>query len=520
MTEPGCTETYTIVSPMPDACLGVIDTDRPHQTDTPHVVPAGHVQLESALVAAQLGRSVVFFENAYKFGLVSRVDVQLITKHVEYVPDARRHLAPPGPIEVRTKIAIVEEEGVRPAVTLVPWIFVPMAASQLLRGGPFVFWGWELPWRFEIEMNAGLLFSTRPTEIALATALTWTVAGTFRVFADVYDAGTDVTLARARCGRSRATCRSTPGLTSASTARRRRSSASRGGANLAVVKRAVVVALVVASVVGCNRKKKVDPTIAQATGESSVLPRVTRAASGKTRAESTTIGGRPVVVVSPVVVDPEKKKPLVFVFHGDGGDAEEMHRDWPWEKVLGDVAYFAYAQARLPRSWDLETPRDNVDVAYIVSVIDALASKNPIDRSRVFMTGYSNGGFFANTFACQRSDLVRAISSSAGGAPYNQAEKWPNGFPKCPGEKPVAAIALHGRRDFGVTLDSGRFSAEYWASVNGCNVAEMETTAYDECKAYRGCPAGKNVVWCEIPDLGHWVWDRAVETSWTFFERQ
>jgi len=175
---------------MPDACLGIIDTDRPHQTDTPHVVPAGHVQLESAL--AQLGRSYVFFENAYKFGLVSRVDVQLIDKHVAYVPATRR-LAPPGPLEARVKITLLEEDGSLPAITLVPWIFIPMAPSQSLRAGPFVFWGWELPWRFELEMNAGLLFSSRPAEIALATALTWTALGTFRVFVDVYETGTDVT---------------------------------------------------------------------------------------------------------------------------------------------------------------------------------------------------------------------------------------------------------------------------------------------------------------------------------------
>jgi polyhydroxybutyrate depolymerase len=287
------------------------------------------------------------------------------------------------------------------------------------------------------------------------------------------------------------------------------------------VRTAIVLALVAAlGVLGCSRKKKVDPTVAPVQGESTVLPRITRGAPGPTRVEPTRIEGRPVVLVQPVTIDPTKKLPLVVIFHGDGGDAESMHYHWPWEKVLGDVAVFAYADARHPLSWDLETPRDNKDVAYVVSLVDAIASRLPIDRTRVFMSGYSNGGFFANVVACQRSDLVRAIASNAGGAPYNQAERWPNGFPKCPGQKAVAAMALHGRRDFGVTLDSGRFSAEYWAAVDGCNVAEMETTGYIECLSYRGCPAGKNVVWCEVPDLGHWVWDHAAEASWTFFERQ
>src|SRR5690606_14043271 len=109
------------------------------------------------------------------------------------------------------------------------------------------------------------------------------------------------------------------------------------------------------------------------------------------------------------------------------------------------------------------------------TVVKALAAELPLDETRIFATGYSSGGFLANLIACQRSGLLRAIASNAGGAPYNQAEAWPNGYPRCPGQAPVAAMALHGRLDFGVTIDSGRFSAEYWAYVNGCDEGRMET---------------------------------------------
>jgi hypothetical protein len=202
-----CTGPHSLASPLPDSCLGVIDTDRPHQTDTPHVVPAGHVQLESALGAVRLGGAVgapsgeraarvLFFENAYKFGLVSHIDLQLIMKHAEYVPLDRR-LGPPGPFSVRAKLNVVEENGWTPAITLVPWIFAPVAPSQALRGGPLVFWGWELPLHLELEMNAGVLFGAKPkppTAIVLASALTYTVAGEVRVFIDVYATGWDVAL--------------------------------------------------------------------------------------------------------------------------------------------------------------------------------------------------------------------------------------------------------------------------------------------------------------------------------------
>jgi hypothetical protein len=170
-------------------------------------VPAGHSQFESALGAVQLGGTeggaagdksahVLLFENAYKFGLVSHVDLQLIMQHADYVPHAGR-FATPGPLSVRVKLNFIEERGWTPAVTLVPWVFLPVGGSQVLRGGPLLFWGWELPWRFELEMNAGVLFGASPkppAAVVLASALTYAVVGNFRVFVDIYATGWDMAL--------------------------------------------------------------------------------------------------------------------------------------------------------------------------------------------------------------------------------------------------------------------------------------------------------------------------------------
>lgn len=196
-----CDGVHGLWDPVPDSCLGVIDTDRPHQTDTPHVVPAGHTQVESALGAVQLwrgsdGAHVLLFDDAYKFGLVTHVDVQLLFSHADYVP-ASRHFLAPGPLGVRVKLNVVEEDGWIPAVTLVPWVFLPVSPSEPLRGGPLVFWGWELPAHLELEVNAGVLFGQSPKPAAapvLASALTYTVVGDFRVFIDAYATGPDIAL--------------------------------------------------------------------------------------------------------------------------------------------------------------------------------------------------------------------------------------------------------------------------------------------------------------------------------------
>ena len=203
----------------------------------------------------------------------------------------------------------------------------------------------------------------------------------------------------------------------------------------------------------------------------------------------------------------------------DGGGASSFHSGYPFETASGAEAILAYPDG-IGAGWDLETTFENRDVKFAAALIEELASRMPIDRSRLFATGYSSGGFLSNVIACQRSGLLRAIASNAGGAPYKQSQTWPNGYAKCPDQAPIPMLALHGEDDYGVTLDSGRFSAEYWAYVNGCKTDEMETTGYAECRAYRGCPAGKNVAFCQIPGLGHWVWDHAAEATWTFFRMQ
>ncbi len=204
---PRCKGEHSLWSPLPDACLGLIDTDRPHQTDTPHVVPAGHLQFESAPAELQLGGTVgatggnrgahlVLFDDNYKVGLVSKVDVQLLFTHAAYDPGARA-LLPPGPLGLRAKFNVVEERGWVPAITLVPWVFLPVASSQVFRTGPYVFWGWELGEHFELEMNAGLLFGASPkppAAVVLASALTYKAVETFGVFIDIYTTGPDAAL--------------------------------------------------------------------------------------------------------------------------------------------------------------------------------------------------------------------------------------------------------------------------------------------------------------------------------------
>jgi hypothetical protein len=178
-----------------------IDTDRPHQTDTPHVVPLGRTQYESAIVSLAAGGTLkdprlAFASTAYKYGLVRDCDFQIIFDHAAY-DTGRERFAPPGPMNVRVKLGVVHQKGIRPAFTLVPTMFVPFAPTQAFRGGLLAFWGWEMPLGFELEMNAGFLASSKPKPpfvLVLATALTKRIIGQLKGFIDIYATGWDIQL--------------------------------------------------------------------------------------------------------------------------------------------------------------------------------------------------------------------------------------------------------------------------------------------------------------------------------------
>jgi polyhydroxybutyrate depolymerase len=273
-----------------------------------------------------------------------------------------------------------------------------------------------------------------------------------------------------------------------------------------------------AAAVACSRDAP--PTVRTASDPSLILPRATAQPAPATKVTNRTISvngaSRSYLLVTPKTLDPSPW--LVLVFHGDGGTAASFHGALPYENASGSRAVVAYPDG-IGTTWDLETLDGNKDEAFIVALVEELRNEFHVDSTHVYGSGYSSGGFFLNVLACHRPGLLRAFASSAAGAPYKQKQKWPNGYPGCPGQKPTAMIAMHGTRDFGVDVKSGRFSAQYWSYVNGCNMREQETTAYEQCRAYRECPPAAPVVYCEVDGLDHWVWDEANAASFSFFER-
>ena len=54
------------------------------------------------------------------------------------------------------------------------------------------------------------------------------------------------------------------------------------------------------------------------------------------------------------------------------------------------------------------------DVAYLDAILDDATRRAPVDPARIYIAGYSNGGFMAHRYACERAARLAAIAAFSG----------------------------------------------------------------------------------------------------------
>ena len=123
-----------------------------------------------------------------------------------------------------------------------------------------------------------------------------------------------------------------------------------------------------------------------------------------------------------------------------------------------------------PTYFNLETVHDPSladDVGFTAEILDRVEADLCIDRSRIFVSGFSNGGAFAATLGCALNDRVAAVASVAG----------VHLLPDCRG-RPMPIIITHGTADDIVLLSEGDVGpAADVIHEYGGNEAQLRMTA-------------------------------------------
>jgi polyhydroxybutyrate depolymerase len=273
-----------------------------------------------------------------------------------------------------------------------------------------------------------------------------------------------------------------------------------------------------------------------------------------------TINGidRSFIVYLPIGYNNAGKMPMVFVIHGGSGTPEGMINIANFKPIADRDKVVLVYPSGVQRNWNDGRPTTPNqlginDVSYFNQVSDHMISNYPVDGTRIYATGISNGGFMSSRLGCELSNRIAAIAVVAATIEANTIAV------SCNPSNPVPSMYIHGTVDPLVPFTGGNMTAggtaggtilshfqavAKWVSINKCNPNAVETDLPDiandgttiKKRSFVSGAGGSEVISYVIQNGGH-TWPQgfqylnesiigktsqdlnACEEIWSFFKR-
>ena len=212
----------------------------------------------------------------------------------------------------------------------------------------------------------------------------------------------------------------------------------------------------------------------------------------------------------PETYDASMPTPVVFIFHGLGGNMYEVLYNADFNRIAAEQGWITITPQALPdtftamdttitmNAWHsgvsavvdgdtIVASEGRDDTGLMMAILDSLANHYNIDQSNVFCTGVSMGGFMSHRMAIEHGDRIKAIAPVCGTIGNEITSYTPVGH--------VSVMHLHGTADSIVTYASGSFqyvvnvnvglgvdsTIEFWRNYNQCSDTAVHTIFPDIC---------------------------------------
>ncbi|TXT57946.1 MAG: conserved membrane protein of unknown function [Candidatus Thorarchaeota archaeon] len=187
--------------------------------------------------------------------------------------------------------------------------------------------------------------------------------------------------------------------------------------------------------------------------------------------------------------------PLLLALHGGGGSAKSMRNANGFDAVADKYNFIlVYPDGTGDMSYQFHTWnsgyidayafKNNIDdVLFLSTLIDELLDTYNVNKSRVYMTGHSNGAMMTYRFGAEHPDSLAAIAPVSGSIGGRMSEESNLYVIPSPSE-PLSVIHIHGRLDEQVLYEGGKGekgfltdrvdlsvndSIQFWINHNNCS---------------------------------------------------
>jgi polyhydroxybutyrate depolymerase len=112
------------------------------------------------------------------------------------------------------------------------------------------------------------------------------------------------------------------------------------------------------------------------------------------------------------------------------------------------------------------------DVSYFGAVLDDIAARNTIDATRIYVTGFSNGGMMSYRLACAMSDRIAGIAAVGGAS--GQFDQSLNQYYSCNPARPIPVLHVHATNDRNYPYAGG-----YGVGISNVDFYSVDSTIAD-----------------------------------------
>lgn len=205
--------------------------------------------------------------------------------------------------------------------------------------------------------------------------------------------------------------------------------------------------------------------------------------------------------------------PLVFALHGYDMNNLSLVDLYDFTSQSGNKAITVLPQGEGPAPGNTSHWGDSVlkstwtanaaNYDFMQALKADIQDRFCVDTGRVYMTGFSMGGLFTNSMACEHVDWFRGFAPVEGGGPGS-----------CANAAAKPAVIIHqGNNDTIAKPEAGQGTRDFWTMRNGCSATT--TSIYTGCLSYGAC--AQPVLYC-TGNWDHTVNSTARANVWKFFD--